>query len=169
MSRILTDAEVIAQFGDPTPYLNEDGTISPQWETTILGWATLPQPLPLSWNRSVKVRRFRCHYRIVPSLQAALTAIAKLPDAWDSINDFGGCYAWRPMRRSKSNKLSRHGWGIALDIDVADNPFGRTPQVNKTVLEIFQEHGYFWGGNFPLSRRDGMHFEPSDDWLRNNP
>lgn len=156
--RILTDAQVIEAFGDPMPWIREDGTVGREWEarmTTVL----LPKPLAYLDGRH-KVTRIRCHVRIAGIVGAVYADLAGDAVAWASIGDFGGCYVFRLQRRS--NKPSRHSWGIALDQDCADNPFGRAPKVERRVLEIFDAHGFAWGGTFGRGRTDGMHFEFAD-------
>lgn len=147
-------------LGDPTPYILR-GTTETLWPKRILGTAYLPAALPLSWDRSVSVSRFSCHKLLVPFFEAALHAIAERPEAWATVNDFGGCYAFRPQRGTRST-LSLHAWGAAIDLDVCDNPMGKDPDVHPLVIEAFARQGFVWGGTFQGKRRDGMHFEFAD-------
>lgn len=165
--RPLSQAAVIATFGDPWPYLRPDGSVGPDWEHDILTSIRLPAPLPLAWDRAVWVRTIRCHKRIARLLTSAFSDMYQDEATWKSINDFGGCYSWRPVRGSK--ELSRHAWGIAIDLDVRDNPFmGLVPRVNRNVRRIMERYGFawggatFWGGAFPWARRDAMHFEAAN-------
>jgi hypothetical protein len=57
-------------------------------------------------------------------------------------------------------RLSRHAWGGALDINTSGNCFGCTPHQPRRLVKIMRRWGFFWGGTFPTP--DGMHFE----WLR---
>jgi len=151
----LTQEEIKEIFGNFTPYLTKEGIPNIQWETDKLTSFKLPAPMNYGL---IKVTRTRCHIKIKEHLKAALTDCYNIPEVWDTINDYGGCYNFRLQRKSTTS-LSTHCWGISIDIDVADNPFGRNPRVNPKIIEIFREHGFLWGGNFPLKRRDGMHFE----------
>lgn len=161
MLRVLTDDELIGPFGDPKLLLREDGTVDPHWEMSIITRFPLPAALPLAGHPEKMVTRVRCHHRIASPLRAALDAIYAVPGLWATINDYGGCYEWRLQRLAK--KLSRHSWGIAIDLDCHDNPFGdATPQVNPDVIRIFDEYGFAWGGNFHGARVDPMHFEFAD-------
>ena len=72
----------------------------------------------------------------------------------------GGCYNWRTQRMA-AHKRSRHSWGIAIDINVADNPFMGTPQMPPAIVLAFKSAGFAWGGDF-IHRPDGMHFEFAD-------
>jgi len=160
-ARILTGEEVVGAFGDPMPLLLEDGHVADFWPRRILGTAYLPAALPLSWDRSRMVRRFSCHRLLVKRFEGAFARIHAAPGAWDTVNDFGGCYAWRAVRGAKA-VLSRHAWGIAVDMDVLDNPMRGEPHVHPAVVEAFAAEGFYWGGNFSLRRRDPMHFEFAD-------
>lgn len=157
MLKALTDAELRRRFGDPSGFLRADGTVGEAWEREILAMIPLPAPLALSWDPSRKVDRLRCHQLIAKPLEAAMRALYQSA-AWVTIGDFGGVYQWRVQRRSV-DRLSRHSWGIAIDLDVGDNPFGREPKVHPDTVRIFTDHGFLWGGYFPIRRRDGMHFE----------
>jgi hypothetical protein len=160
-TRVLTESQVIAAFGNPRLHVREDGTMKPSWEMEILQRIDLPKALPLAWDHAIAVTHIRCHRKIAPWLDLALQAAAAAPGVWSTINDYGGCYEWRKQRRSP-RVLSRHCWAIAIDLDVGDNPFGATPKVHPELRRLFGEHGFAWGGSFPLRRRDGMHFEFAD-------
>lgn len=161
ITKVLTQEKIIEVFGDFHPYLNEEGHISQGWPDSILSAINLPSPLPLSWNKSLTVKRISCHKLITEFLSNALDNIYSQPDIWNTINDYGGCYNFR-LQRKDPKTLSHHCWGIAIDLDVGDNPFGRNPQVDRKVVELFREQGFIWGGTFPQKRIDGMHFEFAD-------
>lgn len=156
--RTLSEAETVLRYGDPRPLLGPDGLPGPQWEAQILGWCFLPAPLPLAWDRSVAVTRIRCHREIRSALADAFEALHARPAVWATIGDFGGCYHFRTRRGSKS-RLSRHCWGIAVDLDVADNPDHSKGHVHPATIEIFEACGFYWGGHFAGEDRDPMHFE----------
>ena len=66
----------------------------------------------------------------------------------------GGCYAPRRINRfDAGGSISRHAWGIAIDINVKS---GYHPR----VVEIFNEWGFAWGGTW--TSPDEMHFELRD-------
>jgi hypothetical protein len=158
----LTIEEMVAAFGNPWPYVHSDGTVDPDWERKILGYATMPAPLPLSWDKTRQVARFKCHKRLVLRFEAAFQKIHVNPYVWDTIGDFGGCYAFRTNRKNH-RLLSMHAWAAAIDIDVADNQQGdTTPEVHPDVIAAFESEGFAWGGFFAGSAVDGMHFEFAD-------
>jgi hypothetical protein len=135
---LLTDAQVIAEFGDPSQYVLRDGSVSQRWPDGILATIALPAPLPLSWDRQHTVTRLRVHRKLVDVFRAAFTAVHGDPEAWASLGDIGGAYAWRPQRGAKV--LSRHCWAIAVDVDVADNPLGGKPHMHPAVITAFVAH-----------------------------
>jgi D-alanyl-D-alanine carboxypeptidase len=67
---------------------------------------------------------------------------------------------WTPSRG-----LSSHSWGIAIDLNVAWNPYGRPPaDLNergslRELVPLFEAEGFAWGGYFSSPYEDGMHFE----------
>tara|TARA_B100001564_G_scaffold326683_1_gene309115 strand:- start:314 stop:1462 length:1149 start_codon:yes stop_codon:yes gene_type:complete len=66
----------------------------------------------------------------------------------------GGCYAPRRINRfNAGGSISRHAWGIAIDINVKS---GYHPR----VVEIFNDWGFAWGGTW--TSPDEMHFELRD-------
>lgn len=158
--RLLTDAEVLAAFWDPSPFLDEEGRPSAYWEAHILERFKLPAPLPLAWDTARKVSTIGCHRLVAPELQRIFAKLHSQPKVWATINDYGGCYAWR-TNRNNPKKRSRHCWAIAIDLDVQDNPNkDETPEVAPEVIAAFAAEGWAWGGNkklFPTP--DPMHFE----------
>ncbi len=106
--------------------------------------------------------RASCHRSITPGIQAALDEIADLGlasliDVVDT-NRYGGCWNPRYARASTTvGSVSRHAWGMALDLNISTNPQGSRPRLDCRIVRIFRKHGFAWGGNFGYP--DGMHFE----------
>jgi hypothetical protein len=73
---------------------------------------------------------------------------------------FGGCYSPRYINHDPNGRLSHHSWGIAVDLNVAENSFGSRPDQDRRLVEVFERHGFTWGGRWLIP--DGMHFE----WVR---
>jgi len=126
----------------------------------------LPYPMKLAWDLKTKVNTIRCHKLIAVDLinvfKDLLTTYG-LPKIQElGIDLFGGCYNFRLMRGGSS--LSRHSWGIAIDLDPARNTLKETKKTArfarpeyKPMIDIFYKHGFIsYGveGNF-----DWMHFE----------
>ena len=101
---------------------------------------------------------------MIPALQGALNEVAAagLTAAIDvdNTNSFGGCFHAHeitPLGSTTGGFLSRHSWGMAIDMNTVQNPEGSPPTMNCDVVRIFRKWGFAWGGNF--LQGDGMHFE----------
>ena len=69
----------------------------------------------------------------------------------EQFKEAGGCYAPRRINRFDSGgSISRHAWGIAIDINTKT---GYKPR----IVEIFNDWGFAWGGTW--TSPDAMHFE----------
>lgn len=108
---------------------------------------------------------FKCHRSMVPYLRSAIDEVIEV--GLDSIIDradfqiAGGCYNARLIRGGdKGGAISRHSWGIAVDINPSSNPYGGVVAMDPRVVEIFHKWGFAWGGGWVYT--DGAHFE----WTR---
>jgi hypothetical protein len=111
--------------------------------------------------RTIRVPRLgsvTCHRRIIPMLRGALRELADrgLAGLIDPAQ-YGGCYSPRFLNRTPAAGLSHHAWGVALDINVAQNPYGAEPRMDRRVVEVFERWGFTWGGRWLVP--DAMHFE----------
>jgi hypothetical protein len=99
----------------------------------------------------------RCHRLIMDDLRAALEEVvdAGLED-WISPRRYGGCYHPRRIGFGREN-LSRHAWGIAIDLNVDFALPGAGPVPPDAFIAIMGRHGFRWGGDF--SAPDNHHFE----------
>ncbi len=97
-----------------------------------------------------------CNVALFPQIRGA---IGELVDRGlsDTVTSFSGCYAARRVNRIPTAGISHHSWGIALDINVPQNPFGSTPNQHPRMVAAFERWGFIWGGSF--IQPDGMHFE----------
>jgi D-alanyl-D-alanine carboxypeptidase-like protein len=102
--------------------------------------------------------RVRCHKAMFTQLEAALTEIQDSGLA-SSIKpgQFGGCYVPRFIERDGTRPISMHAWGLAIDINTAENPKGGRPNMDPRIVAIFEKWGFRWGGRW--SPPDGHHFE----------
>lgn len=119
------------------------------------GRVTMPQPLPLGWNKGARIRVFSCHKLLEPVFTSVFREIDRRGH-WNLLEDFGGCYNCREQRGS-TDKVSTHSWGIGIDLNMHRNPLGQTPTMPKQIIAIFADHGFQWGGTW--RRPDGMHFQ----------
>ncbi len=99
----------------------------------------------------------RCHQAIVEDLRAALQEVvdAGLAHTIDPAK-YAGCYYPRRIAQS-GERLSRHSWGIAVDINVDLSQPSLGPPPPPEVVEAFARHGFRWGGHF--LQPDNHHFE----------
>jgi hypothetical protein len=97
-----------------------------------------------------------CHRLIFPQLRAALADIRN-EGLSHTVTNYGGCYSARFINRVPGSRLSHHAWGIALDLNVAENAYSTSPDIDRRLVNRFEEHGFTWGGDWLVP--DGMHFE----------
>ena len=100
----------------------------------------------------------RCHRLMWEPLEGALNQILEEGlEKYLSIEEWrssGGCYAPRRINRFEAGgSISRHAWGIAIDINTKS---GYPPR----IVEIFNDWGFAWGGTW--TSPDEMHFELRD-------
>ena len=146
---VLPTALVKETFGD-FQIKERDGT----WITTEPSWREeniQVKKMPILGNT-------RCHRLMWEPLEGALNQILDEGLAYTlSLQDFkksGGCYAPRRINRfDAGGSISRHAWGIAIDINTKSSYHPR-------VVEIFNSWGFAWGGTW--TSPDEMHFELRD-------
>ena len=146
---ILPTALVKEMFGD-FQIKERDGV----WITTEPSW----REENIQQKRMPILGLTRCHRLMWEPLEGALNQIVSegLQDSL-SLEEFrtsGGCYAPRRINRfDAGGSISRHAWGIAIDINTKS---GYPPR----VVEIFNDWGFAWGGTW--TSPDEMHFELRD-------
>ena len=146
---VLPTALVKEMFGD-FQIKERDGV----WITTEPGW----REENIQNKRMPILGITRCHRLMWEPLEGALNQILEegleeylIIEEWKSS---GGCYAPRRINRfDAGGSISRHAWGIAIDINTKS---GYPPR----VVEIFNDWGFAWGGTW--TSPDEMHFELRD-------
>lgn len=133
--------EIKALFGEPGKPL------------CYAGRARLPAPLKLSWE-DTKITVFACH-KLMEDVFTSVYQNVFDRGLWELLEDFGGCYNFRPVK--SSSKISTHAWGISTDQNTKSNPLGAVPKMDRRLVAVFEDHGFIWGGNW--SRPDGMHHQ----------
>ncbi len=109
------------------------------------------------------IGRFPCHRAVAPYLRAALDELEALNLDWmidrDDFQRAGGCFNPRLIRGGgdRGFALSRHAWGIAVDINPSMNPYGGPVRLDERVGDVFRRWGFAWGAGWTVP--DGMHFE----------
>ena len=146
---VLPTALVKEMFGD-FQIKERDGV----WITTELEW----REENIQNKRMPILGITRCHRLMWEPLEGALNQILEegleeylIIEEWKSS---GGCYAPRRINRfDAGGSISRHAWGIAIDINTKSSYPPR-------VVEIFNDWGFAWGGTW--TSPDEMHFELRD-------
>ena len=146
---VLPTALVKEMFGD-FQIKERDGV----WITTELEW----REENIQNKRMPILGITRCHRLMWEPLEGALNQILQEGlEEYLSIEEWrssGGCYAPRRINRfDAGGSISRHAWGIAIDINTKSSYPPR-------VVEIFNDWGFAWGGTW--TSPDEMHFELRD-------
>jgi hypothetical protein len=128
-------------------------------------WMTLwPVPMWLDTHIPALPNKIFVNKDAVEPLEAVLNRLVSL-GAFNEIHTWDGCFNIRTIRGSRT-KPSIHSWGLAIDLNAANNPLGKTKHecqlaglVPFSILfdEVFREAGWTCGIDF--ARADGMHFE----------
>jgi hypothetical protein len=161
----ITALDAVQQFGiDPNtfstviPVGSFSQAVGVYHYTALGGGRVAPDPAWVRAHIATEVMPIigpmTCNKAIFPQLQAALIEIQKVGLA-DKITNYAGCYV--PRFIAGSTTLSNHAFGLAFDIDPADNARGTVGQIDRGVVAIFQKWGFTWGGTWRYT--DPMHFE----------
>lgn len=99
----------------------------------------------------------RCHRLIMDDLRAAIEeTVAAGLSQWLERDRYGGCFHPRRIAYGREN-LSRHAWGIAIDLNVDFSQPGAGPVPPEEFIGIWGRHGFRWGGDFTTP--DNHHYE----------
>ncbi|HVL50415.1 MAG TPA: M15 family metallopeptidase [Actinomycetota bacterium] len=145
-----TGASAQKAIGSFSFTVNPDGTINQDRKWVSEHLATERMPI---------IGNVRCHKVMLPQLRAALEEIQSQGLAHLlKPEQAGRCYQPRFVEKDPVNHaLSKHAWGLAIDLNVYDNPEGSTPKMDPRIVAIFEKWGFRWGGRW--TKPDGMHFE----------
>jgi hypothetical protein len=144
---VLPQAQIKARFGEFAYRLRADGGFSqdPDWQAQNL--VTVDLPL---------VGRARCHRAVVAAVAGALADVARANlGALVDRAGFGGC--WNPRMTRSGGGVSRHAWGVAVDLNTGDNPTGFASVQDARLVEIFRRWGLTSGSDWLVP--DAGHFE----------
>lgn len=105
---------------------------------------------------------------VADRLEAISRELDALPAEFDKyLVPAGGTYNCRPI--AGTGRISAHGYGIAIDIAVAQSDYWRWAsgagagkvafrnRIPDQIVRIFERHGFIWGGRW--YHYDTMHFE----------
>lgn len=144
---VLPPAQIKARFGEFSYRHGEGDQIEQDvgWQATYLVNADLPLIGPV-----------RCHRDVVDALRGALNEVrrAGLASLIDPAG-FRGC--WNPRLTRSRTAMSRHAWGVAVDLNYGQNPTGFASVQDPRLLEIFARWGFTDGSDWLVP--DAGHFE----------
>jgi LysM repeat protein len=149
-------SQIQTVFGDIFDFIGPDGALKPEWESKHLIRTTLPFPIHLSWDQNKVVRNLYCHKELKDIFPEVFVQIERA-GLRDKIKTFGGCFNYRTKRNG--SKISTHSWAIAIDLNPTSNLMGTAGDMDEGIVEIFREHGFTWGGDWPGRSKDPMHFQ----------
>ena len=101
--------------------------------------------------------------------QAVSDELERHPELLKYVDNPAGTFVWRLI--SGTNRLSMHSYGVAIDINLnlshywqwdcrckdENVPLSYRNKIAAQVVEIFEKHGFIWGGKW--YHYDTMHFE----------
>lgn len=98
----------------------------------------------------------RCHRAMIEPLRSALGQLEAegLAHVVDPAT-FSGC--WNARRMLPGASLSKHAWGLAVDVNVDGNPRGTFETQHPRFTELMREAGFAWGGDWLVA--DPAHYE----------
>jgi hypothetical protein len=120
---------------------------------------SLAPPFALRDGRGRPISAIRCHRLAAPALQRALADLAER-SLGHLINTFDGCFEARHQQWNPKHSLSRHSWGIAVDVNARLFPYGSKARQDERLIAAFARQGFTWGGDW--REPDPMHFEIVD-------
>jgi len=119
--------------------------------------ARIEPPFPLRDGGGRSIHQITCHALIADQLEAALVDL-KDASLTHLINSFDGCWVPRHMNWNPTSPLSRHSWGIAVDVNARRFPYGSTDKQDPRLVAAFRRHGFEAGQDW-RPKADPMHFE----------
>ena len=122
--------------------------------------------LPSLSREKIQVTRINGVDKALAAVSDDLSELGKSYIAY--LKPLGGTFNWRKI--AGTERLSVHSFGAAIDINVkfsnywrwsaefkAGKPLVYHNQIPFAIVEIFQKHGFIWGGKW--YHYDTMHFE----------
>ena len=153
MLKRLTDMQIKELFGDFKYRDRKNGRVIIEKEWVRENIVLLKRPL---------LKKIRCHHLIKDQLLKIFQEIddkglSGLIDLIDTVKR-GGCFFPRHINWDTGFPLSRHSWGIAIEVNPSTNRFGAGEgSMDLAIVEIFEKNGFIWGGRWQIP--DPMHFE----------
>ena len=149
--RVEPQARVKRVFGEFTfrDTSGRDIQIDPAWVSKNIVTTTVPL-----------LGQIRCHAVIVPLVRAAMEELERAGRA-DTVraDQYAGCQYAR--RIAAGAGLSRHTWGLALDLNIGSDPRGTYDSQDPALVAALTSRGFSWGGEWEYP--DPGHYEYTAD------
>lgn len=133
----------------PGPFGSYFGRTMAQVRANLVPWT-----VPGSGGQMVWV-----HFRALPAFQRVASALA-VEARQGRVYPIRDVSAFFSRTIAGSQQMSRHGLGLAIDINPTQNPQTRDRLVTNMpgwFVDIWREAGFCWGGDW-ASSKDAMHF-----------
>ena len=124
------------------------------WPNEIKHMIAIDVPTPLQARTGRK--RIYCNRAIAVPLRQALDNVV-LRGIVLELKTIDGCFNIR-KQRGDLLRLSFHSWGMAIDINAAENVLGTYGNLSGSLVACFTDAGFVWGGEWK-HRPDPMHFQ----------
>jgi hypothetical protein len=98
----------------------------------------------------------RCHRAVLDAIEGALREL--VANGLENLVEpeaFKGC--WNPRYVRNGDDISRHAWGVALDVNYDDNPTGLESVQDPRLVATFERWGFTSGDSW--LKPDPGHFE----------
>jgi hypothetical protein len=161
----MTLQEKIDHIVTPFDYSSDEAAREHMVTITVPVWAFVDND-PTN-DKIATERRVTVHKLIADDLISIMTQIFNDPEQFPFYLD-GTSYQLAGYNHrfiSGTTRLSHHSYGTAIDINWKHNPQFAIPEDNPfkicpegSVVRIFTEHGWYWGGDYSTNRLDYMHF-----------
>lgn len=115
--------------------------IAPSWINVTTGWG-------------MATYRIYCNRDLVEPLRRALDNVRQA-GLIKELKTFDECFSIRTTNHHLGH-FSAHAYGLAIDINAAENPIGEPPRLSPAFVKCWTDAGFDWGGNFETPA--GMHF-----------
>ncbi|MGH9185581.1 MAG: M15 family metallopeptidase [Acidimicrobiales bacterium] len=89
----------------------------------------------------------RCHRALVPTVTALLQQLEQQQLGFlIDPEGYRGC--WNPRFTRTGTSVSRHAWGVALDVNYAVNQTCLSSEQDPRLVALFERWGFTWGGDW---------------------
>jgi len=146
----MTQEECIAKYGDINDH---HWSMEDAYMVTIM----VASDCPKSWINSATgdpVHKIYCNKDFAGPFFKAITNLRR-SGLFTELHTFDGCFNIRDVR-GHPGELSAHSWGLAIDLNAAENPLGSESKFSDNFVMAFKDAGFRWGGDF--ERKDPQHF-----------